>query len=264
MGLKKYIALLALSVSLPIAAFAEHNSDDLAKKLANPVASLISVPFQFNYDRDIGANEQGVRTTLNIQPVLPFELNDDWNLISRTIFSVMDQKDVALGSQSGLGDTVQTLFFSPSKSSGGLIWGVGPVFLLPTATDELLGGEKWGVGPSAVLIQQEGSYNLVLLANYIKSFAGDKNRADISSAFVNPVVSKNIPGGWTFGVQLEHTFDLESDHDSGVGSAFISKVTQISGQTLSFSLVPKYWYETTDNSPKGFALRGSVVFIFPR
>jgi hypothetical protein len=86
----------------------------LAQKLSNPIASLISVPFQFNYDQNIGPREDGERLTLNIQPVIPISLNDDWNVISRTIVPIISQDEIfpGAGDQFGLGDTVQSLFFS--------------------------------------------------------------------------------------------------------------------------------------------------------
>jgi hypothetical protein len=121
------------------------------KKLANPVASLISVPVQANYDENIGPNDKGEVWRTNIQPVIPFALNDDWNLISRTILPIIDQKDIPRNGdrESGLGDTVQSFFFSPQKpTDSGLIWGLGPVAYLPTATDNDLGAEKWGIGPT--------------------------------------------------------------------------------------------------------------------
>jgi hypothetical protein len=117
----------------------------LQKKLANPVASLISIPFQGNYDGNIGPKEEGSVWRINIQPVIPITLTENWNLISRTILPVIDQTDIPLAGmgESGIGDTVQSLFFSPATpTSRGLIWGVGPVFLLPTATDDALGGEN--------------------------------------------------------------------------------------------------------------------------
>jgi hypothetical protein len=116
-----------------------------------PVASLISVPFQFNYDQDIGALDDGERFTLNFQPVVPVSISDDWNMISRTIVPLTSQDDIvpAADSQSGLGDITQSLFFSPKQpTAGGLIWGVGPVFLLPSASDDLPGVDKWGIGPT--------------------------------------------------------------------------------------------------------------------
>src|SRR5688572_19920508 len=145
---------------------------DLAKQLSNPIASLISVPFQFNYDSGFGPND-GDRVTLNIQPVIPISLNEDWNMISRTIVPVIWQEDIAgpSGDQFGLGDTVQSLFFSPkAPGPGGIIWGVGPVFLLPTGTDPLLGGEKWGAGPTGVVLKQSGPWTYGMLANHIWSF----------------------------------------------------------------------------------------------
>jgi hypothetical protein len=117
----------------------------LAKKLSNPIASLISVPFQFNYDEGFGPND-GQKAVLNIQPVIPISLSEDWNMISRTILPVIWQNDIAgpSGEQSGLGDITQSLFFSPKHPGpSGIVWGVGPVFLIPTATDDLLGGGKW-------------------------------------------------------------------------------------------------------------------------
>ena len=131
-----------------------HDADALAKALSNPVAALISVPLQLNYDAGYALG--GERFTLNIQPVIPISISEDWNMISRTILPLIAQSDVVNNdSQSGLGDTVQSLFFSPkAPTTSGWIWGVGPAFMLPTATDDLLGTEKWSIGPTAVVLKQ--------------------------------------------------------------------------------------------------------------
>ena len=259
-------AVLAIQTLFAMPVLAQDEADELAKQLANPVADLISLPFQFNYDRDIGPRNDGKRITLNIQPVIPFVLDDEWNLISRTIVPVIYQEDIFPGSghQTGLGDTVQSLFFSPRPGESGTIWGVGPVFLLPTATDDLLGTEKWGAGPTFVLLQQTGPWTYGFLANHIESFAGTSSRADVSATFFNPFVSTRFKGGWTIGTQLEHTFEHENNLDTGVASVFLSKVTKIGDQMVSFGVSPKYWYEDTASSPEGFGIRLNMTLLFPR
>ncbi len=260
-------SIIILSVILwPVSSLAQ-DAADLAKKLSNPISSLISVPFQLNYDHDIGPLDDGERWTMNAQPVIPVELNDDWNIISRTILPVVSQDDIVpgAGSQFGLGDTVQTVFFSPkAPTDSGWIWGAGPVALLPTATDELLGADKWGAGPSAVALKQQGPWTYGALFNHIWSFAGDSDRNDINSTFLQPFLAYNTPTAWTFTVQTEATYDWESEQWNVPIGLFVAKVAKFGNQMVQFQGGPRYYAEHTDGGPEGWGFRANVVLLFPR
>ena len=145
-------AWLAALATASADAWAQKSEEEIALAAQNPVAAMVSVPFQYNYDQNIGPQESGHKHYVNVQPVIPFSLNEDWNLISRTIMPLVWEQDIfpGAGSQSGVGDITQSLFFSPKlPTAGGVIWGVGPVFLLPVASDDLLGGEQRHVGVAA-------------------------------------------------------------------------------------------------------------------
>ncbi|MGE5089779.1 MAG: hypothetical protein ACM3QY_11685 [Candidatus Levyibacteriota bacterium] len=148
--------VMASALATPTPSVAQDaQSADLAKELSNPVAALITVPVQYNYDEYGGPNAGARANHLVLQPVIPFSMNKDWNLITRTIIPLADQQGfpLAAANKSGLGDTTASQFFSPkSPTAGGLIWGAGPVELLPTASATALGTGKWGIGPTAVVL----------------------------------------------------------------------------------------------------------------
>jgi hypothetical protein len=242
-------------------------SADIAKQLANPVASLISVPLQFNFDDGYGTDGNGSIMRLNVQPVIPFSLNEDWNVISRTILPVVDQQDFPFDryGEFGLGDTVQSLFFSPkAPTSGGWIWGVGPALLLPTATDEFLGGEKWGIGPTAVALKQFGPWTFGALANHIESFAGDSDRADVSATFLQPFLTYITPKQTTFAVNTESTYDWESRKWSIPVNVQANQLLKLGDQLVQVGGGVRYWVQTPDAGPDGWAFRLNFVLVFPK
>ena len=264
-------ALVAMCASIAAVAHAQDkpagsDAAELARKLSNPVASLISVPLQSNVDFRIGPNDDGWRYQLNIQPVVPISLGADWNVISRTILPVIYQDDIfpGAGDQFGLGDVTQSLFFSPKQPLfGSLILGVGPVFLIPTGTDELLGTEKFGIGPTLVALTQQGPWTVGLLANHIESIAGDDDRADVSSTFLQPFLAYNTSDAWTFTLQTESSYDWEGEQWSVPVNAIASKLLNVEGQMVSLGAGVRYWAESPDAGPEGFGARFIVTLLFP-
>lgn len=238
---------------------------ELAQRLSNPISSLISVPFQYNYNNNIGPANDGTSNFINVQPVVPISLNQDWNMISRTIVPVVWQDEIfpGAGSQFGLSDTVQSLFFSPKQPTNGIIWGVGPVVLLPTGTDTLLTTDKWGAGPTAVALTQQNGWTVGMLANHIWSFAGDENRADVSSTFLQPFVSYTTPDAWTFSLNTESTYDWTAEQWSVPLNFVITKLTKIGGQPISIGGGVRYWADAPDSGPEGWGARAVVTYLFP-
>lgn len=244
-------ALAIVALFAPSLGIAQDSADELAKKLANPVSSLISVPIQYNVDFDIGS-ENGTKHYVNVQPVIPHSLNEHMNLITRVIVPVLHQDDVFgdSGSQFGLGDINRSFFFSPKEPVGGWIVAAGPVFLLPTATDELLGGEKWGAGPTVLALQQsKEGWTYGALVNHIWSFAGNDDRSEISNTFLQPFVSKTLPGGRTVTLNLESSYDWVGEHWNVPVNLGYSQVTQWSSRRLSWQVGVRYFVETPGQGP---------------
>jgi hypothetical protein len=266
MTLRILAAAFAVACAAAPAAQAQENAEELAKKLANPIASLISAPFQTNYDRGFGPDDDGERVAVNIQPVVPFQVGEDWNLISRTILPVAWQDDLAPGSgtQFGLGDTVQSFFLSPRTSRNGVTGGVGSAVLLPTATDDAVGSGKVGIGPTAVALKQTGPWTVGALGNHIWSVAGEGERAEVNSSFLQPFLSFTSEQATTFTLASEITYDWRTEQAAVPVNALVNQLFTVGGQRVQLGAGVRYWLDSPDGGPEGFGGRLNLVFLFPR
>ena len=244
---------------------------ELAKKLNNPVAALVSVPVQNNWDFGIGP-AHAMKYTDNIQPVMPFSISKDWNLILRTILPVIYQEPLdntpgapaSVGkSHAGLGDTTQSFFFSPKEPVGGWILGAGPVGYYPTATTDYLGGGKWGAGLTVLALRQEHGFTYGILANQIWSFAGQQNRQNINATYLQPFVAYTTKTYTTFAVNSESTYDWQAEHATVPMNYMIQQVLKIGGHPIAFQVGYRYYIEKPSGGPD-WGLRFTITFLFPK
>lgn len=269
-SLPKVALLLGIALFVG-AAPAQQAGDDasaaeLAKELANPLASLISVPVKMNWDTGYGPADAD-RTTWLVQPVIPFKLNSDWNLITRTIvpLHIRAQSPVAGGStETGFGDITQSFFFSPkAPTASGWIWGAGPALLYPTASNDRLGAEKWGAGPTVVGLKQANGWTYGALANHLWSFAGTDSRADLSVTMIQPFLSYSTPTARSYSVSTEATYDWKSEKWTVPLNLGVSQVMRIGGQPVSLGVTARVYLERPSGGPD-WGLSAQATFLFPK
>lgn len=239
-------------------------AEELAKKLSNPIASLISVPFQNNTDIGIGSNN-GARNTLNIQPVIPLRISENLNLITRIVLPVISQYNVTgMGThETGIGNAVLSAFFSPSDSKGGLTWGAGPVFMLP-GSNEFLSAKQLGIGPTAVALYQSKGYTVGALVNQIWSVAGKEGLDDLSMLFFQPFISYNWKSGAGVGGNFEISQNWGAESTSVWFNPTLSAVTSFGKQKTQFVIGPRFNLAAPNGSKADFGVRAVVVFLFPK
>ncbi|MCZ6565304.1 MAG: neuromedin U [Gammaproteobacteria bacterium] len=242
----------------------EDSTEELARAVQNPVASLISVPFQNNTNFNFGPREK-TQNVMNIQPVVPFSLSEKWNLITRTILPIISQPAFTLNQsrKDGLGDTLFTAFLSP-KNSGSLIWGAGPAILIPTSTDDRLGAGEWGAGPGVVFLTIQGPWVVGSLFSNVWSFTGD---SDVNIFTWQPFVNYNLDGGWYLTTSPLITANWEADSDNTwtvpVGGGF-GRVFRVGQQNLNMQLQSFYNIEEPDDIGPEWSIRFQVQFLFPK
>jgi hypothetical protein len=239
---------------------------ELAQELTNPIADLMTIPIQMTYDQNIGPEDEGTKLQTNIQPVIPFNLTDEWSAITRTIVPIVQQDEVypGAGSQSGLGDTSLSIFVSPKQTESGVIWGVGPILLLPTASDDLLGSGKWGAGPAGIVVAMLGPWTVGGLANHVWSVAGDDERPDVSNTFLQPFAAYTWPSAWTVSLQSESTYNWKTEQWSVPFTAAVAKLVRLGKLPVSLQAGLGYWATAPDSGAEGMRFRLQANIVLPK
>jgi hypothetical protein len=260
--------LLAFTILFSAHLFAQTDQEaaELAKKTQNPVSDMISLPFQNNTNFGIGQYNR-TQNVLNIQPVAPFNLNEKWNLITRTIVPVILQPDIAesSGSTFGLGDINASLFLSPAKP-GKIIWGAGPVLSFPTATNRVLGTGKWGIGPSAVALTMSGPWVIGVLANNVWSVAGNSERGNVSFFLLQYFINYNMSGGWYITSSPVITANWKADSDNrwtvpfGIGAG---RIFHAGSQPMN-AQIAFYYNVASPEFGADWTLRVQLQLLFPK
>jgi hypothetical protein len=265
----KSIRILLLSpFFIAQSVYAQDDQSDIEKAAQNPIAAMISVPFQDNIEFGVGPDER-IKNTLNIQPVVPFSVGTKLNIIWRTIIPIISQpttnSDGSQGNTFGLGDISASLFVTSSKP-GKVIWGVGPALGIPTATNDVLGSKKWSAGPSALILIQPTGWTMGILLQNTWSYAGNSAAPDVNFFYSQVFITKNLKAGWYLNTQPIITANWESTDGEpwsvplGAGAGRVFKI----GDMPVNAQVGYYYYVVQHHNGAAQQLRLQFNLLFPK
>jgi hypothetical protein len=259
----------------PAAAAPAADSGDLAKKLSNPISDLVSVPLQFNWQQEVGPLELS-QFILNLQPVMPFEVNESWNMIARVIIPFIGQPPFLVNGlgESGIGDITASFFFSPRTKST-FTWGVGPAFVVPASYQPTIGSGQFSIGPTVVALKQHDKWTYGVLMNQVWSVAGDERRSDVNRLFLEPFLAYQATKTLTLTIQSESTADWEADAtSSGIGLAEteewtvpinfeVAKLSTFGHFPASYQLGVGGYPVHPDSGPS-WKIRAAIIILLPK
>jgi hypothetical protein len=243
----------------------QQSSADLARELSNPVASLVSVPFQFNWEQGVGPDDQ-TRFLLNVQPVMPFQVSRDWNMIARVIMPFVSQPPLVAGGTAsfGISDITTSFFFTPVKP-GRFIWAVGPVIVLPSTTIATIGGEKWSLGPTALLLKQQGPITYGFLWNQVWSFAGNDARGDVNQMFLQPFFAYTTKTAVTYNVNSESSANWDAGEKWTIPiNVSIAKLSSLGPFPASYQVGVGLFASSPTEGGADWKLRAGITLLLPR
>lgn len=263
------IGCVLATLAASLASAQDQGAAALAKAAQNPIADMISLPFQSNTNFDVGPLKK-TQEILNIQPVYPVNLNAEWNLITRTIVPVISQPAFTSGQdrEFGIGDVQFSAFLSPKQAVGGWVWGAGAIAQLDTATDDRLGQGAWGLGPTAVALHLGKTWVYGALVNNVWSVSEDDGRSSVNQMLVQPFVNYNFPDAP--GRYLTFSPVITADWKADSGQRWVVPLGLGIGQIMRFGTQPVnlqagayYNVERPDNAAQ-WQLRLQMQFLFPK
>lgn len=239
------------------------NAAELAKQLQNPFAGLISVPIENDWDFGSGPAD-AMTYTASLQPIIPFSLDQDWSLITRTIVPFVYAESPMPGgsSSSGLGDITATFYLSPSDMVKGWYWGVGPGFIFPGATDDSLGSGKWSVGPTAAVFWQNGPWTIGMVTGHAWSFAGNRHRSPVNTTFLQPSVSYTTKRQTTLGADTTSQYDWVARQWTLPLEISVSQLVNIGRRPVQFELTGRWYAERPSDGPD-WGVNFTITFTCP-
>jgi len=225
---------------------------------------MISVPLQNWLDFNLGPRKDGFRYTMEAQPVYPIQISRDWNLLSRTTIPFVYQQNVSgQTTQVGLSDPTEALFLSPVHTKS-IIWGAGPVFLIPTGTNGLLSTRKFGIGPTAVVLKHKGRTNAGFLASQVWSVAGSASHPDVSQTYAQPFFAYTTAKAWTFAATSYDTYNWTAGRWTAIVNPIrVSKLLKLGPQRLSVGGALRCTVTSPQYQPKGCGLEFTVTLVYP-
>ena len=241
-----------------------NDAAEIAQKLTNPLAAMISIPNQNWFDFNLGPKKDGFRYTEESQPVYPMQISRDWNLLSRTTIPAVYQQNVeGRTTQAGLSDSTEGLFLSPVHTKS-FIWGAGPNFLVPTGTNGLLSTRKFAIGPTAVVVEHKGHTNIGLLASHVWSVAGSDSHPSVSETYAQPFAAYTTTKAWTYAMTSYDTYNWTAGRWTAIVNPIrVSKLLKLGLQRLSVGGALRCTVTSPQYQPKGCGLEFTVTAVYP-